>query len=113
MADPKKMCSKHLRGEYVECLMIAGMARKKRKLGGFFAHNCIEPSSVARRFSALKKEMLRRSYKAKKLLSQPDFSYLPKNQQRHRIDTKKNMCLLLSRCGECRRLHKKTRPPSL
>lgn len=106
MASPSKMCSKHLRGEYVECLMIAGLMKKRRRLDGFLAHNCIEPKSVAKRFAALKREMRKRGYKAKKTLSSADFSYLPLSQQNHRIDLRKNRLLLLKRCQECRSLHK-------
>lgn len=38
--------------------MIAGNMRLRRKLDGFFTHNCIEPASLVSRFSSLKKEML-------------------------------------------------------
>jgi len=107
MANPKKMCSRHLRGEYVECLMIAGLMKKRRRLDGFFAHNCIEPKSVVKRFASLKREMIARGFHAKKSLKRADFSYLPRNQQDHRIDARKNRLLLLSRCRECKRLHER------
>jgi hypothetical protein len=104
MVEPSKMCSKHLRGEYVECLMIAGLFKKKRKIDGFLAHNCIEPKSVVSRFASLKAEMLKRGYACKKELKQVDFSYLPQDQQDFRIDKEKNKKLLAERCAECRKL---------
>lgn len=103
MVHPKLMCSKHLRGEYVECLMIAGSMRLKRKLDGFFAHNCIEPKSVVSRFSSLKKEMLARGFRARKTLSSVSLYYLPKSQQNFRINRKAAFKLLQKRCLECRR----------
>ena len=100
--DPGKMCGKHLRGEYVECLMIAGTMRLEHRLDGYFAHNCIEPKSVVPRFAALKKEMLLRGYNAKKSLRAVNFAYLPSNQQNFRIDKKASASLLSTRCAACR-----------
>jgi hypothetical protein len=101
MVEPGRMCNKHLRGEYVECLMIAGLMRKEIKLDGWIAHNCIEPLSVVDRFAALKKEMLARGYRAVKELPGVEMDYLPREAREHRIDRKKNELLLRERCGKC------------
>ena len=103
MVDPKRMCRKHLGAEYVECLMIAACMQRKRRLGGYFAHNCIEPRSLVSRFASLKREMLRRGYRARKSLLRADFSYLPVSQQRFRIDRKASSAMLCKRCAECRK----------
>ena len=107
MVSPELMCNRHLRGEYVECLMIAGSMRLRRRLDGYFEHNCIEPKGLVSRFSALKREMLARGYHAKKSLAFADFSYLPKAQQNFRIDRNANFELLQKRCPECRRRMRK------
>ena len=101
MVAPSKMCDKHLRGEYAECLMIAGLFRKKRRIDGFLAHNCIEPLSVVARFAALKREMKRRGYDAKKTLRSAGSGYLPPEQRGFRIDRAANRKLLAERCAEC------------
>ena len=103
MVDSKKMCRKHLGAEYVECLMIAACMKRKRRLDGYFAHNCIEPKSLVSRFAELKKEMLRRGYRARRTLLRADFSYLPAGQQRFRIDRKASSAMLYGRCAECRK----------
>jgi len=103
MAKPQKMCGKHLRAEYAECLMIAGLMKKRRRLDGWLEHNCIEPKSVVRRFAQLKNEMLARGYNATKSLKSVSMGYLPKAQQGWKIDRKANLLLLAKRCPACRR----------
>ncbi len=109
MAKPSKMCGKHLRAEYVECLMIAGLMKKKRRLDGWLEHNCIEPKSVVRRFATLKKEMLARGFNARKSLKSVSMGYLPKEQQNWKIDRKSNLLLLKKRCPDCRKRFKETK----
>ena len=103
MIAPRYMCRKHLGAEYVECLMIAACMKRKRRLDGYFAHNCIEPKSLVSRFAELKKEMLRRGYQARKTLLRANFSYLPVSQQRFRIDRKASSAMLCERCADCRK----------
>jgi len=104
MVEPKRMCGKHLRAEYVECLMIAGMMKREWKLDGWLAHNCIEPKSVVKRFAALKREMAARGYAARKTLERVEMGYLPPEQRNWKIDGKANRALLAKRCGECGKL---------
>lgn len=103
MVAPSRMCDRHLRGEYVECLMIAGLFRKKRRIDGFLAHNCIEPSSVVARFAALKREMRARGYNAKKTLRSVQAGHLPPKQRGWKINRAENRRLLAKRCVECRK----------
>ncbi len=42
MVEPGGVCNKHLGEEHAGCLMIAGLMRKKTRLDGWIAHNCIE-----------------------------------------------------------------------
>jgi hypothetical protein len=104
MVKPALMCRKHLLGEHVELHMLASHLRLGRKVDGFVAHNCVEPSAIARRHKALAAEMIKRGYKHASPLTQP-----PVGTHQHltaRVDVAAALDELTTRCVDCRwRLH--------
>lgn len=66
MVDPHILCDKHLRGEYVECLMFIGTFKRKMNIPGYVKNNLVEPLSIIDRFDVLKTEMIRRGFNAQK-----------------------------------------------
>lgn len=107
MVNPEKMCSQHLRGEYLELFMFLGTLKRKKKITGYLNNNLIEPLSILERFFALKNEMLKRGYNAKKPFVMPEdlLDYLSEEQKNVRIDKSKALDALLSRCSQCKKLH--------
>jgi len=107
MVDPKKMCSAHLRGEYVELFMFLGTFKKKKKISGYINNNLVEPLAIPERFEALKQEMLSRGFNAKKPFnfSREILNYLPNDQIHHKINREKALQDLLQRCPKCKTLH--------
>ena len=99
MVDPKIMCRKHLLGEHVELHMMVGHLRLGRKVDGFVAHNCVEPTAISARHKALAKEMARRGYQHASPLQQPTIA-----AQQHpeaKVDAVASLMDLLDRCEEC------------
>jgi hypothetical protein len=62
MINPVILCDKHLRGEYVECLMFIGTFKRKLNIPGYVKNNLVEPLSIIDRFYELKNELIRREF---------------------------------------------------
>lgn len=104
MVPPGELCRKHLLGEHGELHKFLHNWQKKHKVDGRLAINAMEPSSYKARHDALAAEMIKRGYHHGSSLEQPDFSYLPDEQQQFRVDVEQNRKLLLERCESCRLL---------
>ncbi len=99
MVNPRSMCRRHLLGEHVECHMFLGTLRKGLSLGGYFAHNCLEPASLKARHEQLAAEMVRRGYRhgsPLRVLRSLIAPYLT-----YRIDRPASERMLFSRCSLC------------
>lgn len=103
MVDPHILCDKHLRGEYVECLMFVGTFKRKMNIPGYVNNNLVEPLSIIERFDILKSEMIRREFDAQKEL---DFDictldYLKKEWLYHKVNILNALDDLIRRCPIC------------
>lgn len=103
MVDPRILCDKHLRGEYVEHLMFLGTFKRKMNIPGYVNNNLVEPLSLIERFDILKNEMIRRNFNAKKDL---DFElclldYLKPEWLWNQIDVVDALDNLIRRCHIC------------
>lgn len=99
MVDPTIMCRKHLLGEHVELHMMAAHLVLGRKVDGFVAHNCVQPSSIGSRHEELAAEMTRRGYKHASPLQQPAIA-----EHQHpeaKVGVASALTDLLDRCEEC------------
>lgn len=105
MVQPQHMCRKHLLGEHGELHKFLHNWVKKHSIGGRIAGNAIEPSSYKARHDRLAAEMKIRGFNHQSPLEQPDFSYLPQEQQAFRVDIDQSYSLLIERCPDCRRLY--------
>lgn len=106
MIDPRTMCREHLLGEHCELHMFVGSIKKRKRLEGFFLHNCLEPSSLEKRHAELVAEMTRRNYHHRSplgKLTRNDMLFL-KDRYFYKIDRKRSHNDLLKRCAECRHL---------
>ena len=101
MVPAAGMCRQHLLGEHVELHMIAACMRRKMKLDGYFAKNCIEPLSIKRRHDAIAAEMRRRGYRHRTPLRQPGVAYL-RELAGVRVRAKASLADLMERCPQCR-----------
>ena len=104
MVDPTLMCKKHLLGEHGELHKFMHNWEKRHKIDGRLAGNAMEPLSYKARHDALADEMLARNYSHKSPLEQPDFSYLPVEQQLSKVDVAAAYELLVGRCEDCKNL---------
>jgi len=102
MLDPKILCRRHLLGEHGELHKFLNDWIHRRSITGRIAGNAMEPLSYKARHDALAQEMVTRGYHHQSPLHQPDFSYLPIEQQAYCINRWRNLRLLLRRCSECR-----------
>jgi hypothetical protein len=103
MTNPLIQCDKHLKGEYVECLMFIGTFKRKLNIKGYIEKNLVEPLSIIERFDLIKAEMLRRGFNAVKEL---DFDiclldYLNPDYIRNVIDGHSSFVDLITRCPVC------------
>jgi len=107
MCNPKIMCRQHLLGEYRELFTIVGSLRKQISLQGYFDNDLIQPLYIKRRYNELRTEMIRRGYSPKKpfLFSKLMTLYLGEKRL-HKIDAKKSLLELLTRCPECNERYK-------
>ena len=101
LVNPKIMCRKHLLGEHVEHHMFVGTIQRKKKLQGYFDHNCLEPLSLTTRHEELVKEMESRGMNHQSPLQEFTLDYLGQLIY-NKIDKAKAQKDLLSRCKECR-----------
>lgn len=78
MVNPKIMCREHLLGEWRELKMFCGTLKRRKKDGSFFSlkkyfdNQLIEPQNIYGRHLELKKEMLRRGYNPKIVITPED-----------------------------------------
>ncbi|MGI9212586.1 MAG: pyrimidine dimer DNA glycosylase/endonuclease V [Methylococcaceae bacterium] len=106
MVDPALLCDQHLLGEHGELHKFLHNWIKHQPILKRLEGNAMEPLSYKYRHDALAREMVRRGMRHQSPLTQPDFSYLPEEQQAYRIDVEKNMDRLCQRCDTCReRIH--------
>jgi len=102
MVDTGIMCRQHLLGEHVEHHMFAAHFAKKRGIDGYVEHNCVEPKSLQSRHKALVKEMRRRGFNHNSPLKKVSVRIYPDV----RVNKKKALKDLLSRCKECCKRYK-------
>lgn len=95
--NPKYMCRNHLLGEHVELHMFAGCIKKGKKLSGYIENGLVVLENLKKRHDILVKEMEKRGYKHKS-----PYPKLPK-MKGGRINTRKNLEDLKTRCKKCRR----------
>lgn len=109
MTDPKYMCRQHLIAEHNECFhMGIGILKRKNKIDGFIAHNCLEISSMKSRHDELVEEMIKRGYKH----NTPSFD-IPedildfyKDYLDIKVNVEQSERLLRVRCPNCNNLFK-------
>ena len=80
MVNPQLMCNKHLLGEHGELHKFLHNWVKHHKIDGRISGNAMNHRSP---------------------LEQPDFSYLPVEQQNYRVDKEQSLLLLHTRCEAC------------
>lgn len=98
MVPPRKMCRKHLLGEYVEIHMAVATLRLGKSVAGFLEKGLLELSNLRRRHDELVAEMLGRGYRHSSPLGATP------RRKGGRIDQRANARELSRRCVECRRL---------
>lgn len=102
MIDPALLCNQHLLGEHGELHKFLHNWQQRQPILKRLEGNAMEPLSYKCRHDGLAKEMVRRGMRHQSPLAQPDFSYLPEDQQAYRVDVEKNSVLLCQRCEACR-----------
>lgn len=107
MISPKLLCNKHLLGEHGELHKFLSSFRKKFRVDRRIAPVVqIELSRYKSRHDALAKEMVRRGMNHNSPLSNddiPDFSYLPIEHFRAKVDKEISIIDLKKRCLACRK----------
>jgi hypothetical protein len=103
MINPVILCDKHLRGEYVECLMFIGTFKRKLNIPGYVRNNLVEPLSIIDRFYELKNELIRREFNPTKNL---DFDvclleYLKPEWLHAQVNVVNSLDDLIRRCDIC------------
>jgi len=101
MVNPQLMCNKHLLGEHGELHKFLHNWVKHHKIDGRISGNAMEPLAYKSRHDILSGEMLQRGMNHRSPLEQPDFSYLPVEQQNYRVDKEQSLLLLHTRCEAC------------
>jgi hypothetical protein len=81
MINPKILCRKHLLGEHGEIHKHKHNFIKHHSIKKRITLDQIEPSAMQSRHDELAAEMLCRGYNHKSPYTQPDISYLPKEEQ--------------------------------
>ena len=104
MINPKLLCNKHLLGEHGELHKFIPSFHKKYSIDNRVSPIVqIELSSYQSRHDELATEMLDRGMNHKSPLPElPDFSYLPDEHYRAKVDINISMRDLKNRCGECK-----------
>ena len=102
MIDPALLCDQHLLGEHGELHKFLHNWIKRQPILKRLEGNAMEPLSYKFRHDQLAKEMVQRGMRHRSPLAQPDFSYLPVEQQAFRVDVEKNIALVCQRCEACR-----------
>lgn len=107
LVPPEILCNQHLLGEHNEIHMFFGSLKARKKLSGYFKNNLLEALSLFSRHEELVMEMRKRNFKHLSDLtpasSIPDlFDYLSESEKQFKIDRKKSLNDLISRCEKCR-----------
>ena len=108
MINPEILCRKHLLGEHGEIHKHRHNFVKHHSITNRIKLDQIEPSSMGARHDKLVAEMLCRGYNHQSPYTQPDISYLPKQEQWHIVNQLNSLSVLLSRCKECEANYLKT-----
>jgi hypothetical protein len=100
LADPQKMCIKHVSGEHLEAHMFVEAMRRSKRLWGYYDHGLLfGPKSLLERHDKLAKRL--EGHKTPLII--PDLAPYPDVEpEQFMIETSENT--LYSRCGECRRI---------
>lgn len=101
MVNPKILCRQHLLGEHVECHMFLGCIKKRMTIDGYVEKGLVNTRKLKYRHDKLAKELQRRGYNHKSPLIYKDKLGLG------RINKKKSLKDLLSRCKRCKKLYGK------
>jgi hypothetical protein len=105
MVNPKLLCNKHLLGCHGEIHKHRHNFVKKHSITKrIFPIVQIQPSAMQSRHDEIAEEMLRRGMNHHSPYSQPDISYLPKEQREAVVDVQHSLNDLKGRCVECKRL---------
>lgn len=106
MVNPKKMCTRHLLGEHLECHMFAGSISKGIKMDGYISNKLLEIQSLNLRHNDLAKEIKRRKFEKygiakehKSMLKEIDTNYC----KQIKIDINENEKELCKRCEDCKK----------
>jgi len=104
MINPVIMCRQHLLGEYREMFTLIGHLKHKRQIKGYIAKNCLEPTSIEKRYNELKQEMLNRNYKInKQFVFTPDLlNHLDEHSKNYKVDVEASLIDLSNRCKNCK-----------
>ena len=104
MIEPSCLCNQHLLGEHIKAHMINGMLKKKMNISGYIKNDCIEPESIISRHKQLSDEMLKRKMNHKSLLNRSySISYLPKAEQKYKVNQDHSLWELMQRCPNCKK----------
>ena len=107
MIDPWLMCMRHLAGEHGELHKhLHNWAKQHSVAGRVSPVVLLEPDAYAERHDELQAELQRRARAAGRKpphspLAQPDFSYLPPEHRRAKVDRAASLAELKRRCPEC------------
>jgi hypothetical protein len=103
MVNPALMCNKHLLGEHVECHMLAGHLKLKRRITNYIRLNLLEPTNLRERHDQLALEMKNRGFMHKSPLPEYDISYLPERHRIYTVNVEESVTELSRRCSNCRK----------
>jgi hypothetical protein len=99
MVDPRILCNQHLLGEHAEIHMFVGAIDHGFSVKGYLAKGLLEIHSLYPRHMELVREMKRRNYRHKSKIT----NKWKRVEKSGRIDRKKNLKELISRCPRCAR----------
>ena len=104
MIEPKLLCNKHLLGEHGELHKFIPSFKKKYRIDNRVSPVVqIELTSYQSRHDELAEEMLSRGMNHKSPLPElPDFSYLPQEQFKAKVNRGTSKIDLHKRCSDCR-----------
>ncbi|MFC1603772.1 pyrimidine dimer DNA glycosylase/endonuclease V [Planctomycetota bacterium] len=103
MVKPALMCNKHLLGEHVECHMLVGHLKRKRRITNYIRLNLLQPKNLRKRHDQLALEMENRGMLHKSPLPEFDLSYLPDEHIIYTVNIEESIIELSRRCSKCRK----------
>lgn len=86
--------------------MFAGAVKSGQSLKGYIDNGLVELDKIKERHDQLAKEMLRRGYKHRSSLEQPD---LNRYKEGGKVDINKNYKELFNRCKKCKERRTKSK----